>query len=343
MVKKGLVKNAGLSFMPYPLKFKPVYKKMLWGGNTIRSYFHREIAEEKIGESWELCCRDDGMSVVENGEFHGDTLLELIVNFRDKILGTEVYKKYGNAFPLFYKIIDASERLSVQVHPDDAHAALDGGCGKDEMWYVIRAARNAKLIFGLKDIRKSEFIKAIQNGRVSQLLKEVAVKPGDFIYIPGGTVHAILDGLLIAEIQQNCNTTYRIYDWDRTDEAGNRRELHIEKALDVIRWDNHPPGPEEFRKKERIGKCLLRYGPCIKDFQILELTTQGEFDRKTDCGSFETVMNLNGRGKLRYFGGEMELHPGDTVLIPAALERYSLEGTMKMLLTRMKSAPSGAC
>jgi mannose-6-phosphate isomerase len=334
-----MVINAGLSFTPYPLKFKPVYKKMLWGGNTIRSYFHRKIAEEKIGESWEICCRDDGMSVVENGKFQGNTLLELIVRFQDKIIGTEVYKRYGNVFPLFYKIIDASERLSVQVHPDDAHAALDGGCGKDEMWYVIRAARNAKLIFGLKDIRKSEFMKAVRNGRVSQLLKEVAVKPGDFIYIPGGTVHAILDGLLIAEIQQNSNTTYRIYDWDRTDEAGNRRELHIEKALGVIRWDNQPPGPGAFRKAERIGRCLLRYGPCIKDFQICELSTYGEFDRKTDSRGFETVMNLHGRGKLRYSGGMIDLLPGDTVLIPAALERYSLEGSMKLLLTQMKTAP----
>jgi mannose-6-phosphate isomerase len=335
---KEMVKDAGLSFMPYPLKFKPVYKKMLWGGNNIRTYFQRNITEQKIGESWELCCREDGMSVVENGKFQGKTLLELISRFQDEILGTEVYKKYGNAFPLFYKLIDANERLSVQVHPDDAYAALDGGSGKDEMWYVIRAARNAKLIYGLKDIRKSEFIKAIQESRVSQLLKEVVVKSGDFIYIPGGTVHAILDGLLIAEIQQNCNTTYRIYDWDRTDEAGNKRELHIEKALGVIRWDNHPPGPDGFRKMKRVGQCVLRYGPCIKDFQIIELTTHGEFERKTDYRSFEVVMNLYGSGSIQYFGGQMDIFPGDTVLIPASLERYSLKGSMKMLLTQMKSA-----
>jgi len=279
---------------------------------------------------------EDGMSVVENGKFQGKTLLELINEFRDKLLGTEVYKKHGNVFPLLHKVIDANENLSVQVHPDDAYAAAEGKCGKDEMWYVIHAAKNAKLIYGLIDTSKNEFRKALQEGRISRLLNEVAVKPGDFVFIPGGTVHAILGGLLIAEIQQNCNTTFRIYDWDRTDGSGNKRELHIERALDAIRWDKPRFKPAEYRETERLGEGVLRYGPSIKEFQVSELTTAGEFQKEADIASFEVLMNLYGSGGIRYSGGQVDLQPGDTVLIPASLGWYSLNGSMKMLLTQMK-------
>ncbi|MGE5604365.1 MAG: type I phosphomannose isomerase catalytic subunit [Bacteroidota bacterium] len=320
----------------YPLKFKPVYKKKVWGGDNIRTYFNRSIKDKKIGESWEISCREDGMSVVKNGKFQGKTLLELINELRDKLLGTEVYKKYGNAFPLLHKVIDANENLSVQVHPDDAYAAAEGKCGKDEMWYIIHATKNAKLIYGLIDISKNEFRKVLQEGRISRVLNEVAVKPGDFIFIPGGTVHAILGGLLIAEIQQNCNTTYRIYDWDRTDGSGKKRELHIERALDAIRWDKPRPRPAGYSKTERFGAGALRYGPSIKEFQVFELTTAGEFQKEADTASFEILMNLHGSGGIRYSGGQVDLQPGDTVLIPASLGRYSLKGSMKMLLTQMK-------
>jgi mannose-6-phosphate isomerase len=278
------------------------------------------------------------MSVVKNGKFQGKTLLELIDIFGDKLLGTEVYKKYGNAFPLFYKIIDANENLSVQVHPDDAYAAAEGRCGKDEMWYIIHAAENAKLIYGLTDISKSEFRKAIQEGRISQLLNAVAVKTGDFVFIPGGTVHAILSGLLIAEIQQNCNTTFRIYDWDRTDESGKRRALHIDQALDAIHWDSPRPEPAQFRETEHFATGVLRHGPSVKEFQISELITAGEFQREMNIRSFEVLMNLDGSGEIRHCGGRVDVRPGDTVLIPASLGRYSLRGSMKMLLTQMKCA-----
>jgi mannose-6-phosphate isomerase len=331
-----MVNSEGLNTL-YPLKFKPIYKKKVWGGNNISKYFNRKKQDGKTGESWEICCREDGMSVVINGKFQGKTLLELINMFQDKLIGTDIYKKYGNAFPLLYKIIDANKNLSVQVHPDDTYAIADVKCGKDEMWYIIHAAKNAKLIYGLIDTSKDKFQNAIQKGQISCLLNEVTVKAGDFVFVPGGTVHALLGGLLVAEIQQNCNMTFRIYDWDRVDEFGNKRELHINRAMEVIHWDMLLPKITEFKETKHFKTGILRCGPRIKEFQVCELITAGEFSRETDFRSFEVILNLNGSGGIRYSGGLVDLHPGDTVLIPASLGQYSLRGCMKMLLTQISA------
>lgn len=324
--------------MLYPLKFIPVYKNMIWGGNRLQSYFSRKIPGEKIGESWELCCRDDGMSVVKNGRLQGKTIQELIDTYKEKLVGTEIYQKYGKNFPLLIKLIDANDRLSVQVHPDDNYATANGEkFGKDEMWYVIDAKEDAKLIYGLNSKSpKSKVEKVILDGRISQLLNEVIVKPGDFIPIPAGTVHALLSGLLVAEIQQNSNTTYRIYDWNRTDDKGNRRPLHIQQALDVIRFDAEFPDELNFQKRKREGRGIIRYGSIIKEFQVDELILGGALSRKSTPESFQVIMNLKGYGKLMYFGGCVDLYPGDTILIPASLGDYCVFGNMKLLVTYKK-------
>lgn len=315
--------------MLYPLKFIPVYKEIIWGGTNIKRFFGRNIPFEKTAESWEICARPDGMSVVSNGELSGLTILDVIEKYKEKLLGTRSVNKYGGDFPLLIKIIDANDRLSVQVHPDDEYARAQGEKnGKNELWYIIDAKPGAKLIYGLRDgVTKEEFSAAVKNGTVADTLREVPVAPGDALFIPAGTVHAILEGILIAEIQQNSNTTYRIYDWDRVGKDGKPRELHIDKALDVINFGVQPQKLETNIGSAR--RTILRG----EYFNIDEIKLDGRFKSKTEGDTFYVLMNLTGRLDLSYDGGKTALEPGDTVLIPACLGKYELEGQSKLLLT----------
>ena len=320
--------------MLYPIILKPVFKAKPWGGRKLQTYFGKALPQGNIGESWELCCREDGMSVVDNGQYRGKTLREMIDIFRGRILGPAVLAKYGTEFPLLFKILDANDRLSVQVHPDDVCAKSKGLInGKDEMWYVIDAGENAKLIYGLKNVTsKAELESAIRENRILQLLNEVAVKPGTFLYIPAGTVHAILGGILVAEIQQNSNTTYRLYDWDRVDSNGKRRELHVKDALDAIHFEKSGPAATSVLSSKRINGAEIRSGPKVKEFTTDEVRINETFEAQTG-ESFNVIMGLNGNGKILYGGGSIDLNKGDTVLIPSEIKRYSLEGNMLMLLT----------
>lgn len=317
--------------MLYPLKLKP------WGGTGLSSYFGKEIPEGRIGESWELCCRDDGMSIVQDGKLQGKTLLELIDTYREKLVGSEVYKKYGRDFPLFFKFIDAKDKLSVQVHPDDESAGRNGlPCGKDELWYVIDAKKNASLIYDLKHgTSKERLSSAIQGHRVLSLLNEVTVEPGDFLQISAGTVHAILEDILIAEIEQNSNMTYRIYDWDRMDENGQRRELQILQALEAVHFRRDAPTSPFPASESKSGDAAVRHGPGIKEFRVDEMKLDGTFYAQSDPESFQVLMNLNGHGTIAYDSGCAELYKGDTVFIPADLGRYRLLGNMLLLHTHI--------
>lgn len=315
--------------MLYPFKLKPVYKEIIWGGKKIEKYFNRETPFDKTAESWELCERDDGMSVITNGELKGLEFTKLIADYREKVLGTESIKKYGNYFPLLIKIIDANDKLSVQVHPDDEYAQLHGEKnGKNELWYIIDAKKDAKLVYGLKDtVTKEDFAEAVKNGTIKDTLNEVPVKPGDAFFIPAGTVHAILDGILIAEIQQNSNTTYRIYDWDRVGKDGKPRELHVKEALDVVAFQKALPKISE--RDENPTRTILE----SKFFNIEEIKLDGKIERKTDEKTFCVIMNLTGDTKITYDDGVVELKKGDTVLIPAFLGNYSIEGKSNLVLS----------
>lgn len=315
--------------MLYPIKFKPIYKEIIWGGNTLSKHFGRTTPFEKTAESWELCERDDGMGVVENGELKGLTFRELISDYREKLLGTESIKRYGSYFPLLIKYIDANDRLSVQVHPDDEYAQLHGEKnGKNELWYIIDAKPGAKLIYGLKqEITKEDFAAAVKNGNIANTLNEVPVSAGDAFFIPAGTVHAILDGILIAEIQQNSNTTYRIYDWDRVGKDGKPRELHVKEALEVVAFGKKPPETE--KSKGSCEREILR----SEFFNIDEINLDGKLSKETDGKTFNIIMNLTGKATIKYEFGEVELALGDSVLIPASLGKYTVEGQTKLLLT----------
>lgn len=317
----------------YPFNFQPVYKQIIWGGSNIQEYFKRKVPFDKVAESWELCCRKDGMSIITNGEFAGRTLQNMIDKFGPKLLGTDVSKKYGENFPLLIKIIDANDRLSIQVHPDDIYAKQVGEQnGKNELWYVIDAKKDARLIYGLKKgVTKDLFSAAVLNGHIDETLQEISVKPGDVIYIPAGTVHAILDGILIVEIQQNSNTTYRIHDWDRVDAAGKKRELHICQALDVINFGvccQPSQGTVTVKTNCYTNKAMLR----SDFFCIDELTLNGEYNSQTNGRTFIILINLQGSGKLTYDGKFIDLNPGETVFIPANLGRFNITGNQKLLL-----------
>ena len=306
-----------------------------WGGTNLKRCLGKKIPGEKIGESWELCCRNEGMSVVAEGKHRGRTLQELIHTYGEKLVGTKVYQKHGENFPLLIKMIDAADRLSVQVHPDDAQAHLSGEAyGKDEMWYIIDAVENAKLIYGVRgETSKEQLMEAIRSSRIIQLLNEVAVKPGHFFYIPGGTVHAILGGILIAEIQQNSNTTYRLYDWDRTDRFGGKRELHIPQAMKAIHFQAERPAAPFAAAERKCRGTIIRRGPKVKGFCVDELKINGTFHAKSTRKSFQVIMNLKGSGEIQYGLGCISLHKGDTVLIPAGLGLYRLSGKMLLLHT----------
>ena len=315
-----------------PFTFEPVYKQTIWGGGRIASRFHRRVPFEKVAESWELTCREDGMSVTADGERRGRTLAQLIDEYGERLLGSHCVKRYGRDFPLLIKIIDANDRLSVQVHPDDAYARAHGErFGKNEMWYVIDAKPGAKLVFGLRDgVTKERFAQAVREGTVAQTLREVPVKRGDSFFIRAGTVHAILDGILIAEIQQNSNTTYRIYDWDRVGKDGKPRELHVGAALDVIRFGADVPENAISALRKENG---ARIRPLVESpfFHTDEVAVDGRYENTADGGSFIAVNAVEGEGTLRYDGGVIALRAGTSLLLPACLGRYAVSGAVTLL------------
>lgn len=317
--------------MLYPLKFEPIYKQILWGGKNISSYFHRDIPLSQVAESWELCCRDDGTSIVSNGVLKGTTLQGVILLNREKLLGDKVYQKFGATFPLLIKIIDASENLSVQVHPDDAYARDNGEKGgKSELWYVLDAKENAKLVYGIKKSEsKEDFLKAVSKNKTEQVLNVVSAKAGDVFYVPAGKVHAILDGILIAEIQQNCNTTYRIYDWGRVDKDGKSRELHTSKALDVIDFQSNNK-PESY--SETVNKKDFRTDAILRSefFNVDKINVHHRYIGTTK-GSFIILMCIQGEGEIMDNSGTIKINLGETILLPACLGKFTIYGNMTLL------------
>lgn len=319
-----------------PFALEPVYKQILWGGDHIARRFGRKVPFNKVAESWEVTCREDGMSVVAGGSCRGMTLAEMMERYGERLLGSRSVARCGRGFfPLLIKFIDANDRLSVQVHPDDAYAHRMGEPnGKNEMWYVIDARPGAKLIFGLRPgVTKTDFARAVREGTVGDTLREVPVKPGDSFYIRAGTVHAILEGILIAEIQQNSNTTYRIYDWGRVGTDGRPRPLAVDRAMDVI--DFAAGGKSAAFPARRETGATVR--PLVDSpyFTTDEIRVEGAWAGRTDGGSFAALDVVDGTGTLRYDGGEMSLRAGQSLLLPACLGDYTVAGRLTVLDSRI--------
>ncbi len=311
-----------------PIKLSPAFKDYLWGGVRLKDEFNKQCDLDRVAESWELSAHKDGQSAVACGEYRGLTLTEYVNAIGKNALGVNC-EKY-DYFPLLIKLIDAKGDLSVQVHPSDEYAlANEGEYGKTEMWYILDCDEGASLYYGFtRDVTREAYAAAIKEGRLTDILNKVPVKRGDVFFIPAGTVHAIGAGILICEIQQNSNTTYRVYDYNRRDKDGNLRPLHIEKALEVSCLEKSPDLP------------------CIPDGADVQLASCGYFEVRrlrfisdgeisVDNTSFVSLMVTEGRGKLIYDGGELHFSKGDSIFVPARDMVCKVKGKCEMILSRV--------
>lgn len=307
----------------YPLKFKKVFKEKIWGGRNLEKLLNIILPENiNIGESWEVSCHSNGMSIVENGELRGRSLESLLLEYKEHLVGEKVYTKYQNKFPLLIKYLDVNDKLSVQVHPNDEYALkVEKEFGKSECWYIINASEDAKLIMGLREeITKEVFMKKVINKDFSNLFNEISVKKGDFININPGLVHATLEGsIVICEVQQNSDTTYRIYDFDRIVE-GELRPLHLEKASEVINFKEIPEiSREEARTLIKIKNGVKEHLVRTEYFIIDKLKIDGTL-KKDKNESFCILSILDGIGRIVSDNMEYSILKGDTWFIPSNIE-----------------------
>lgn len=319
--------------MLYPLKLEPVYKEPIWGGKRLKEIFGKDIPSDTTGESWEIACHENGTSTVSNGPLKGKSLKEVIDEYGIKALGTKIREEEKKKFPLLVKIIDASDKLSVQVHPEDEYAKEhEGELGKTEMWIVLDAKPGAQLVYGVKPgVTKEMFKESIEKGTLENLLNFVDVQKGDVFFIPAGTLHAIGEGLLIAEIQQNSDTTYRVYDWNRVDSNGNSRELHIEKALDVTNLSDCM-GQEKVKGiTNKEGENTRHHLVSCKYFITEILEIQKESKENLNGEKFDLLVAMEGNGAIQYSEGTVPFKAGDSFFIPASIGDYSILGQCKMI------------
>ena len=308
----------------YPLKFKPIYKKVIWGGEKLRTDLNKSNAPESCGESWEISGVEKNISVVSEGFLKGNPLDELIEVYMGDLVGDSVFEKYGTEFPVLIKFIHANDHLSVQVHPDDAFSEeYHGKRGKTEMWYVLDAEKEASLISGFsKDISEEVFKKHMSSGSLKEILNFEKVEKGDVFFLPAKRVHAIGKGIMLAEIQQTSDVTYRIYDWDRLGDDGNPRELHLDLALKVMDYKK----PEDTRTPY---KAIQNQTVNLADCPYFT-TSLIEFDQAVDkdfslIDSFVIYICTEGKLFINYKGGKpVQLEKGESVLIPAELKEVSL-------------------
>lgn len=318
-----------------PFKLSPAFQGYLWGGTRLRDEFGKQCDLEKVAESWELSCHPDGPSRVADGPDAGLTLRELAGKAGSQMLGSRC-GKFAD-FPILIKLIDAKEPLSVQVHPDNDYARrVEGEYGKTEMWYVVDCEPGASLIYGFqKEISKEEFRRRIEDNTLLEVVNQVPVHKGDTFFIQSGTLHAIGAGILIAEIQQNSNTTYRVYDYGRVGADGKTRPLHIDKALDVTTLTPpvRPVGPQE-APKDHGGFVESLLASCDY-FTVRELTVKESYGGTAGSESFHAVLALTDGLTLCRGGDAMPLNKGDSVFIPAGSGDYRLAGEGQALLTTL--------
>ena len=298
----------------YIFKFKPILKGKVWGGEKLTTIL-RKGEGEKLGESWELSGVDDNISIVANGELNGISLRELIKECKGDLVGEKVYSRFGNDFPLLFKFIDAREDLSVQLHPDDLLAQdRHNSYGKTEMWYILDAEKDARLILGFNQkMTEATYLKHLSENNITEILHSEKVKKGDAFYLKPGTVHAIGAGVLLAEIQQTSDITYRIYDWDRPDTDGKLRELHTDLALRAIDF-NSPNARLEY--SEEKDKTVRIFKSTYFETNKLDLSNSFTKDL-SQIDSFVVYMCLEGSAVIETENSSEEISKGETVLIPA--------------------------
>ena len=312
----------------YPLTFTPILKDRIWGGTKLKSYLNKSIVSETTGESWEISTVPGDISVVASGVFEGKNINEIIDLHPTEILGKSVIARFGKQFPLLFKFIDAKEDLSIQLHPNDELAKeRHNSFGKTEMWYVMQADDASRLVVGFKnDSNPKEYLEKLADKKLISLLEEYPVKKGDVFFLETGTIHAIGAGVVLAEIQQTSDVTYRIYDWDRVDANGNGRELHTELALEAINYNTTNSKieySEEPNQSTKVVDCPY--------FKTNIIALQDRFIWKKSKDAFTVFMCTNGQFELILNGEIMRYQMGDTILIPAIIDHLTLKGKATVL------------
>ncbi|GIP34452.1 type I phosphomannose isomerase catalytic subunit [Paenibacillus sp. J2TS4] len=314
---------------PYPLQFVPEMKERVWGGRSLEK-FGLPVQDGSIGEGWMIADHPNGTTKVANGELAGMVLGEIRSRFGESILGTKGASSKNGRFPLLLKLLDCEDDLSIQVHPGDDYERLPAGeLGKTEMWYILDAKPGAKIIYGLKPGTDRESLaEAIQQNRILDCLQEVPVTAGDSFYIPAGTVHALGAGVLVAEVQQNSDTVYRLYDYDRPGLDGQPRELHIEDSLSVITYQGAGATRMTTEVTEANQWLTLAHSPY---FIVEKGITDGPWELETTEETFVIHVVCDGKGEICWEDGTLPLQAGSCLLIPASLGSYQLKGSMTVL------------
>ncbi|MGB5272182.1 type I phosphomannose isomerase catalytic subunit [Eudoraea sp.] len=315
----------------YPLKFYPILKERLWGGTKLGRLLGKELESDLIGESWELSGVTGDVSIVANGSFKGTTLTDLINRFPEEILGKSVLERFGKEFPILIKFIDAQKDLSIQLHPNDELARKrHNSFGKTEMWYIMDADKDSELIIGFEeDISKETYVESLKNDTLTDLLNYENVKEGDAYFISAGKIHAIGAGVLIAEIQQTSDQTYRVYDYNRKDAQGNLRELHTELSIDAISYVRQNDFKVSYQQDTNVSNPMVNC-PYFR-INFISLNKNVRFD-VSDRDSFTIYMCLDGDVKIANDFGSISIKKGETVLVPAITSQILLNSERAKLL-----------
>lgn len=315
-----------------PFLLTPAYKDYLWGGTKLKTLYGKQSDFDIVAESWELSAHADGDGTIATGPLTGTSFAAFVKQY-PQLCGT--HNQHEAAFPVLIKFIDAKGSLSIQVHPDDAYAQrVEGEPGKTEMWVVLENEPGAFLYHGFnRPVSKAEFAARIGDGTLPEVLHKVEVKPGDVIFIEAGTIHAIGAGIVLAEVQQNSNSTYRVFDFGRVGADGKPRELHIEKALDVTRLEVAGSAAPGAGKPETVaGGIRTRLAACPK-FTVDAVELDGCYRQALDGSSFVSVLCTDGEGRLATDEGELDFRKGDSLFVPADQPYFTLEGKAKVLLS----------
>jgi len=317
----------------YPLKFKTIFKEKIWGGNKIKTILNKDFSPlENCGETWELSAIQGELSVVENGFLAGNNIQELIEIYMGDLIGDKIYDKFGIEFPLLIKFIDANDILSIQVHPDDKLAKKrHKAYGKTEMWYVLQSEPDSEIIVGFKnDINEDIYLEHLKNNTLPEILNIEKANKNDVFYIPAGRVHAIGSGILLCEIQQTSDITYRIFDWNRKDKNGNQRELHTKLAVEAIDYNVYDNYKIKYDKKQNLSNKII----SCNYFTTNLISINNEIIKDYfEIDSFVIYMCIEGEIEIETEENKTSLSKGETVLIPASITNLKLlpKGKAKIL------------
>lgn len=311
----------------YPLKFKTIYKDKIWGGQKIKTYLHKDFGDlPNCGETWEISGVKSDVSVVAGGALEGESLAGLLEQYKEELVGKKVYDHFGNIFPLLVKFIDANDDLSIQVHPDDELAKKrHNSFGKTEMWYVIETDPGSTLIAGFnQELDEQTYLDKLNSGHIMDILNKEDVSAGDVFFLPAGRVHTIGKGLLIAEIQQTSDITYRIYDFDRVDDHGNKRELHTQEALAAIDYKHYPEYKTKYQPKKNEAVKLVSCPYFTTNLLDFDKSTSKDY---TSLDSFVIHVCVEGAYNVTYNGETYPVKMGECILLPKSIDKVELETT----------------